>query len=1181
MTAEEFVDQLEQSDLLPREVVEKIRKQIGSARRPLNPQAVAKWLVDKGHLTAFQVKRLLPEEPPAETQSEQTPPAEDELGLAPLEEDEPKTPAAKKEPPPKKKPKKSAPVEKVQAPASAAPQATDSPQSTGIVEDELSPLGALDALDEAALDAGNPLMPTTSKKKGLKKLLSLPKSDEPEIKAHDEPKSHDTRTRTLITVVSGLFVGLSILLAVLYYAITGTSATEMLQKADESYEQGSYGQAIEEYDQFLKEFPDHEEASRARVFRGLARLRQKVEGGSDWEAALATAQEVLEEIKDEDDFPKAQAELATLLPDIAEGLAKEARELAVEKPAEADKKVVLFDQAMLLVNNRDYIPNSVRSVGRIEDIEGLVRVARKKINQDARLIETLAMIDAAIAQNQPDEAYQARKSLLTEYPDIEQDPRLVAKMKEIAAAEKNRITVTPGGAKAIRKEPASSVLSVTALAATRAGQLGRAPGVDGRVVFALAEGAAYGLDAASGEVLWRRFVGFDTQMLPTPIEPPAGGDAPPVDALLVDSVRNEVVRVVARSGQLVWRHPVGEPFDDEPLLLDDRILVSTNSGRLLTLDATSGDALFSAKLPQKLRVSPGGDPRKGYVYLTGEHSNLYVMSLSDGSCRETVFLGHDPGSVTVPPLVVQRFVMVIENRGHDLSWLHVLATDVSGLPVGLLPKPLPIKGQVNVPLLNLGQRGRFMLITDRGRMVVYTTPVGRGTELRLVAEQPAAGERPLVHYPYQRRGELWLASDQLARYDIQYASREFQARETRSPGEFTQPLQVIGKVLFHARRKPGTPGVIVSAMQFGGQKETLDKVDYWQTHLAAPPAAAPFVSNNRVVAVTAPGDVYEIPLEDKQAPAVMKPLVVASSPKSRMSPLVARIDLEPGVAMFVPGSGGTHVLRYDANATANRATWVTLELPDGDTLSSVPGALAGGLLAPGAKGQVYLLNAVNGSFQAAPYQPQQSEVGQFAWRRPDAASFDSTQAVLSDGHAKLYVLNVKQSPMPHLVATAAGAELGDRVTSPVALIGSMVFAVDAGGILHAMKLPNLDHATTIPLDSPAKWGPRRVGKRVLLSTRDNQLVCLADDEQRLQWQIDLPYGPLAGAPIAVGDDFIITSNQIDTTGGVISRIDAATGDLIATIELSQPLGSGAVLHDGQLFVLTHDGSLLRTPLPSP
>ncbi|MCH8924086.1 MAG: PQQ-binding-like beta-propeller repeat protein, partial [Planctomycetes bacterium] len=855
-----------------------------------------------GHLTDFQMQRLLPQEPPEEStpaasSAARTEPAVDELGLAPLEEDEPKTPAprekiaVKKEPAPSK-------AEKTRRQPAASPQAVD------MVEGELTPLDELDALDEAALDAGNPLMPTAPKKKGLKQLLSLPKSDEPEIKAHEEPKSRDARTRTLIVVVSGLLVSMLIVAGVIWWSLSRTSCDERLLLANESYEKEDYDLAITRYGEFLEFCPKHESASFARVLRALAGLRLKVVGTQDFEAALVAAQETIEKIKDEDEFPRAQEELASLLLDIAEGLANGARGAAKTDPTAAQKLVDLFDEAMELVDNRDYIPNSLRNVKRIDKFVGLVTYVRKDIGENAKLIETLEKIDAALAQGKPNEAYKLLAALLKIYPDLEIDQRVVAKATDIAAAEKDRVRVTPQGARAITEEPSSVVLSSTVLAATRAGKLGQPPGVEGRVVFALAEGAAYGLDASTGAVLWRRFVGFDTQMTPVPIETPDSTDALPVDALLVDSVRNEVVRVVARSGRLRWRHPVGEPFTGAPLLLGNRILVATHSGRLLTLDAESGDALRSADLPQPLHTQPGG-PKKGYVYQVGERLNLYVMSLGDGSCRETALLGHDPGSVTVPPLVVQRYVMVVENRGTTFSYLHVFATDVDGLSLKRLQK-LRIEGQVNVPLLNLGERGRFMLITDRGRMYVFSTPPGNGKQLREVAIQFVAGESSLVHYPLERKGKLWLASDRLARYNIQFAKERFEPGNQLNPGDtFTQPLAAIGEVLFHARRRKGTPGVVVSAvnLETGGLSRAGLMVDYWQTHLAAPPAAAPHVEANRVIAATAAGDVYEIPLAE--APAVAQPLAVASAPTAR-APLVDRIDLPEGRAVFTAGVGGTH-----------------------------------------------------------------------------------------------------------------------------------------------------------------------------------------------------------------------------------------------------------------------------------
>ena len=104
------------------------------------------------------------------------------------------------------------------------------------------------------------------------------------------------------------------------------SGDDMFTKAEESWKSGSYTQAIDQYDKFLEAFPDHTEASVARVHRGMARLRQAVEGSRDFSKTLATAKSILSEIAPEEKFGEAQNELAALLPTIADGLAKQANQ---------------------------------------------------------------------------------------------------------------------------------------------------------------------------------------------------------------------------------------------------------------------------------------------------------------------------------------------------------------------------------------------------------------------------------------------------------------------------------------------------------------------------------------------------------------------------------------------------------------------------------------------------------------------------------------------------------------------------------------------------------------------------------------------------------------------------------------------------------------------------------------
>jgi outer membrane protein assembly factor BamD (BamD/ComL family) len=81
---------------------------------------------------------------------------------------------------------------------------------------------------------------------------------------------------------------------------------EALRLANEDYRNGSYSQAIYEYNQYLKRFSTHQGVSFARVNCGLAQLRQATpRGTSDWSAALQVAHNVLEEIASEPEFKGA------------------------------------------------------------------------------------------------------------------------------------------------------------------------------------------------------------------------------------------------------------------------------------------------------------------------------------------------------------------------------------------------------------------------------------------------------------------------------------------------------------------------------------------------------------------------------------------------------------------------------------------------------------------------------------------------------------------------------------------------------------------------------------------------------------------------------------------------------------------------------------------------------------
>ncbi len=100
-----------------------------------------------------------------------------------------------------------------------------------------------------------------------------------------------------------------------------------------------------------------------------------------------------------------------------------------------------------------------------------------------------------------------------------------------------------------------------------------------------------------------------------------------------------------------------------------------------------------------------------------------------------------------------------------------------------------------------------------------------------------------------------------------------------------------------------------------------------------------------------------------------------------------------------------------------------------------------------------------------------------------------------------------------------------------------------------------------------------MGDHVLLATDDDQLYCL-DSAQKTVWQVALPYGRLAGAPLLVDSQYVLAA-----ANGVIWRVESATGKEVGSVETGYPLGTGPVRLGDVLLVGGHDGSLYKVKMP--
>jgi outer membrane protein assembly factor BamB len=1202
LSAEQYLNRLEQQGLLEASVIARLRRQVADAKKPILPETISKLLVDKGQLTAFQAKKLLEEPagassppPAARRAAKEDEPLdlpsqgdEEDLGLATTDDDD--LGLADDDDEPAKKPAAPTAADKGRQKGKAAPIAEDDEEIVELEEvAALSPIAdaggltpltpisdpprtqsasagltPLDDMMSGGGMSGDPMMDGSLTDMGGQMMAPAP-SQYPAGRAPGGFAKKFSGARwdsPLMLLGGGGLVLLLLLFFGLWFVLSRGSSEELFKLAEDAYREQSYSTAIERYDKFLSKYPKDDNASLARVRRGTARLRLLVEA-KDWKRSLDSFREVLPEIESEAKFSEARPELASLLPAVAEGFSQQAKDASTTD--QAKQLVTLAEQSMELVNNPSYIPSTLRKSqeARIEGILENIALAHRAINQEADLIVAVGEIKTATEQSRTAEAYAIRNTLLKKYPALESNESLVEAVLAVTEKERQLVkvvdqTVTPQTA----DDPPLAEFRVVL-----AGRSGSAvAGVEGRVVLALSGGAVYALDAATGSVLWRRYVGYETTTPPLPLTKTGDGDA-----LLVDARRNELLRVHAADGQIVWRLTLGERFA-EPVISGDHVFVTLYSGGVIDIDVHTGESARRAELPQPLAIGPSVDVQRPQLYQVGEHSNLYVLSAADLQCREVFYLGHKAGSIVVPPVMTLGHLFVAENAGTEYSLLHVIATDANGLKLRV-PKDQPairLAGRVIVPPVLYGRR--VLVVTDLGAIHIYEIDAAnKDKPATEITKFTALTSEPLLAYPLAEEGLLFIADNRLTKYEIQTSLGKIDRKWINFRGDtFLAPPQLFGEAVVLVRRRENSPGTTVTAAH------NSDGRTLWQTEIGAPLAGPPMVDQARrlIVAVSAQGQLFEITAEVLKAGYTDKPAAAVAA--SEIGATFSRsIDLGNGRLAFTNPSDRERILLYEPGQGTSQLKLVKMNSSARASLGLAV-SFHGGLLVPTEAGQVLLTDAKTGGDLVLPFQPPLAAGETVRWQRPAVVGTDNKQFAVADHLPKLYLVGVKDQPQPHLTQLAETG-LEEAIVSPLAAVGDTVYGVVrtiAGDTLRAFQLPSLSSGgEPVRLNGRLAWGPERLGDAVFLATDANKLFCF-EAGQKLRWETPLPYGPLAGAPLADNGSYILASQR-----GVVWRVAADSGTESAKTDVGQPLGGPPVRFGTRLLLLSgSDGTLHVIPM---
>ncbi len=1159
MLAEQFIDRLEQQGLLDAKVVRQLRRKLDKVkdRKKITAEQIARLLVDAGHLTQFQATKLVaeltsPKESSAvEIGATRQVGESDELAFKPSQDElemEVQTPREK-------------PVSRssgFKPPPPATPAQPAAPPADDLLED----LVETDSLAEVPADDGLGLGDNTLAAGGA----AAPRHARLATPVVAAPTSvWDSR---LLLIGGGVLAAMAAIGVFLYFALTTGKASDLFEQAEKAYRDGSYAQATKLYEKLLEDYPSFAKASTARVKIVTAKLRQTYQTPKE---GLRVAKEELPTIKKEEAFDQARGELAAMLPDIAAAFID-----AAMKTDDVDKKKEFLDyckEAMKLVNDPEYIPTSKRQsrLGVINTTRDNMEAVQRAIEADRELRKTIAQIEEAAEAGRTNSAYEIRRRLIQRaVGNLANHPDLIAAMQKVAAKERELVQVVSKELKASNEDHAGTDVVRVILSAKRGQPVS---GVAKEVLFVQAKGTVFALDAASGNVLWTRYIGLSSSQWQQPqmLDPRRPGS----DCLVVDGRRHELLRLDAQTGKLKWRLGLGGPFA-LPTIVEQSIFVTTRDGKIYEVDAETGLSSRHAQLPSATSLPSAVDVRRNRLFQLGDHDTLYVLDRSTLQCVNVYYLGHDAGTILVPPTVVLGHLFIARrggksdqgqdgqsaNLGNRFTLVYVLRLEKDDRTLKPVQTPLRLRGWIEVPMS--ASRRRIMMTTDLGEIELYDIDLNAPDHPVVRAASQQSTGRKATRLAVFDRGYLWVAENRLFKFQVQTSKAKLPQMGLAMEGDqFYPPLIKRGEVIFAVRRKNGAEAVTVAAIPASDDR----LVPRWEVDLAGGASYIGLAADQQLEVLTPFGQLFRVdPAQARPGSMVAPSLSVAVQD-------VASVGTRVGKAMVFTGRKGYRqavVLEQSANPPLR---YLDLNIQRGQATAPATG-FQNGILIPLQAGEVVLLDVKRGAPMVDPFHPPVAAGATVQWGR--AAVFpEGNEFVIADNRRQLFKVGIQDRPRRNLTQLAV-TELQDNLKPQLAAVKSRIYGVQSAGgadTLIAFDRQTLQIAGEIPFEDAILWGPFPYGEDLILMATAEQLIAVRGEA--VVWTTDSPGGLVVGIAETKSGPLVVAFD-----GGKVAWIDPKTGKIAKLATSAEPLASPPIVVGDQVALIGYGGNLLFLKVPA-
>ncbi len=892
--------------------------------------------------------------------------------------------------------------------------------------------------------------------------------------------------------------------ATIWFVLSREKAQRQFEAAEGQLRGGQFTEAINGFEQFVRDNPRHKLAPQARAEIGTARVEQAIAGATPaWDKGLEALQKYIDENRQNGQFQDPESPLRRFIMQSADRIA-----MGSVESARASRKrplLAVSEAAVKLIEL--YSPPDNRPEARINELAQAARMAEDAVVQQEAFDATTKTMDEALSDRKSTAAFKAYRHVLARYPTAADNRSLKDRLKKAFELERTLavrdeaprepIATDAVTAQPHREKPAGEQVLGQLTLARRSRSRSDVASV-GTTVFVMAEDCLYGVDSATGEPLWRKVVGPDA-----PFVPMAVSIGQP--ALLVAQSRHagggqgthELWLLVARSGEIVWRLPLPGRPAGPPLVHEGQIYLAIEQGALEQIDLLTGRSTVRLSFSGKVAAPPAVSNSGERLYLPAHENILYVLTRRPLACEQVVWLGHGPGAISAPALMLRSYLLLAENDSQAACKLRLFETAREDQPPLEIAK-YAVAGQVHdTPAI----RGKQLFVPSTPERVTafLVAETGDDKSLSQVADYQAKNPQGSpIFISAGPDGQMWMFCSSLRRFELTLDSL-IPDKQQLATGIAAQPLQAMGDSLFLARRLAHSRAVIFA------EADRRQMIVQWQTSLGAGilESSAPAAQDGAVLCVTSLGDLYQVTAQRLARGGFgMQPVGQVPIPEG-LSESLSAVRLGDGRLTVFCGGAQPRLWLPGGDGVAREH-----KLPQ--DLQTGPIALGGGLLLalPGR------LRLIGRPASEPPVEDLPAPIGQDEPPRwTSLIALESTQAVVLSEAGRLARLQFGTAPVAHLEEITHW-DAGHPVDLPLALGAGRLFLVDSTSRLVMLEARSLEPLAQAALEASPAARPRPVGDRVVVELKTGRLAAY-DIAAKLQkiWELPLDGAWLTGDPL--------------------------------------------------------------------